>query len=204
MKRSSKILLIAGVVALFASCAAPHYARYNESSAYYLDPHGKGFVTPMMSDVTVDNNRIAYEQVFVNNLTDADVKEGVSSAAIIYMKNYTLTQAAFANDADIIVFPLIDVKTSDDLTQITVKLTGYPGHFSNFRKATKEDFDLIRISENEYNLQKLEKKGIVLPPCMQHCGTPDECPVFGAKHHPQKEVTPVNLKEAKFTIEKEK
>lgn len=191
-------------VALFVSCKTPslHYVKYNESMAYYLSPQGKSFTTPLMTDITVENERITYQQVFVNNLNDDDVNS-VSSDAVQYMKNYTLTQAAFANNADIIVCPLMDIKTSDDYTLITVKLTGYPGSFSNFRKATKEDFDLIRISENELNLQELAKRGIMLPPCMQQgvCSD-DECPMVGHKRNRVKEVTPVNLKEAKFTIEK--
>lgn len=171
--------------------------------SYYLSPQGKSFTTPLMTDITVDNERITYQQVFVNNLSEEDVKSPISSEAIQYMKKYTLTQAAFANNADIIVCPLIDIKTSDDFTLITVKLTGYPGSFSNFRKANKEDFDLIRMSENELNLQELAKQGILLPPCMQNGVCSDEeCPMVEHKHKRVKEVTPVNLKEAKFTIEK--
>ena len=199
-----KILLLVLISALFVSCkTTSHYVKYNESMSYYLSPQGKSFTTPLMTDITVDNERITYQQVFVNNLSEEDVKSPISSEAIQYMKKYTLTQAAFANNADIIVCPLIDIKTSDDFTLITVKLTGYPGSFSNFRKANKEDFDLIRMSENELNLQELAKQGILLPPCMQNGVCSDEeCPMVEHKHKRVKEVTPVNLKEAKFTIEK--
>lgn len=199
-----KILLLVLLSALFVSCTTTsHYVKYNETMAYYLSPQGKSFTTPLITDITVDNERITYQQVFVNNLNDEDVKRPVSSEAISYMKSYTLTQAAFTNNADIIVCPLIDIKTSDDYLTITVKLTGYPGSYSNFRKASKEDFDLIRVSENELNLQELAKRGILLPPCMQKGVCSDEeCPMVGHKHNKVKEVTPVNLKEAKFTIEK--
>ena len=197
-----KILLFFAVVALFAACHSPqHYVKYDESSAYYLNLQGRGFALPLLGEISVSPQRISFEQTFANNLAEDEVKVPFTPTAVEYMKNYTLTQAAFANNADMIVSPLIDVKTSADYTTITVKLTGYPASYTNFRNATKEDFELLRICENELNLQELAKMGIVAPPYLGGCSDLD-CPMTGNKGHKVKEVTPLNVKEAKITIEK--
>lgn len=187
-----KILLFLFAITLFAACnPTQNYVKYDESSAYYLNLQGQGFVTPMMSDISVSDQRISFKQVFMNNLTEDEAKQPFTPATVAYMKNYTLTQAAYANNADIIVSPLIDVKTSEDYKTITVTLTGYPACYTNFRKATKEDIELMKACEKMQNLQELNKRGIILPPCPQMGGCNDqECPTVGKKH-PVKEVSPV-------------
>lgn len=145
-----KILLLAIPIAMLASCAtAPtRYRTYSENAAYYMHPTGKGFTTPLVSDISVGNKRISYEQTFANQPISKEGKKiGVTQEDIEIMKTYTLAQAAFANDADLIVYPLVAVSTSEDGTKITVKVTGFPGTYTNFRKATPEDFELIFIGD---------------------------------------------------------
>lgn len=194
-----KILLLAVPVILFMSCSGPktlRYATYNENSAYYMNPTGRGFSTPLVSDISVSNDRITYEQEFVNHPMSLSKKViGISDKDIDYMKTYTISQAAIINGADIIVYPVFAVTTSDDGSTITVTLTGYPGRYTNFRKAQKEDFELIRMSENELYLQELAKKGILLPPC------PEGPDCKHGKDKCKKEGTPVNVKDVKVTIE---
>ncbi len=189
-----KILLFLFSLAFFAACKSPHYVKYDESSAYYLELRGRGFVTPLISDITVSEQRISFVQEFKNNLSEEDANATFTPAVVQYMKNYTLTQAAIANNADIIVSPLIDVKTSQDYTTITVTLTGYPARYTNFRDATKEDFESIRLSEMIVTGQKLEEKGIILPTCNFPFYNDDmECPMVD-KRKEHKGVKPVSPK----------
>lgn len=182
-------------LALFAACKSPqHYVKYDESSAYYLDVQGRGFVTPLISDISVGEQRITFVQEFANNLSEADANSLFTPAIVQYMKNYTLTQAAIANNADIIVSPLIDVKTSQDYTTITVTLTGYPARYTNFRNATKDDFETLRLSEKTAAEQKLAEKGIIVPTYSFPTDCCDKsCPAAG-KHKEEKGVKPVNPK----------
>lgn len=155
---------------------------------------------PLVTDIIVDSTRIKYQQEFVNNLKEEEMTNPIASESITYMKNYALTQACFEYNADLIVCPIFDIKTSEDYKTIKVTITGYVGHYSNFRTGSKEDFEMIRISEREWNLQKLSEKGVILPPSCHNCSN-GECSHPDCKH---KETTPVNCKEVKFTIEKEK
>lgn len=187
-------------LALFAACkttetTTQHYVKYDESSAYYLELQGKGFVTPLIGDINVSNERISFEQVFTNNLTEAEVKSGYTPAIVEYMKNYTMTQAAIANNADIIVSPLIDVKTSKDYTTITVKVTGYPARYTNFRNATKEDFELMRLCEKANAEKKLAEQGIVAPTYVIPTDCCDfDCPMAPKNRPNGKPIVPVNPK----------
>ena len=211
-----KTLLFFGVVLLFASCTSTRYARYDESTANYLSPKGESHVMPLLSEISVDTARIRYQQEFVNNLKKKDIKKPLSSVAINYMKDYSLTQAAFNNNADIIVSPLIDVKTSDDYKTITVTVTGYPGRYSNFRTCTAEDFEIIRMGEIEQVLQKLTDEGLILPmpasqvtPMYKDAKNPNrlilEIPVTQliGNEKSSEEVTPINMKEVKVSVVKE-
>lgn len=212
-----KLLLYFGAVLLFASCTSTRrYAKYDESTANYLQPKGVNHVMPLLSDISVDEVRISYQQVFVNNLTKKDIKKPLSSSAINYMKDYSLTQAAFNNNADIIVCPLIDVKTSDDYKTITVTVTGYPGRYSNFRTCTAEDFEIIRMGETEQVLQKLTDEGLILPmpasqvtPMYKDTKNPNrlilEIPAtqLVGNEKGSEEVTPIDMKEVKVSVVKE-
>lgn len=212
-----KTLLFFGVVLLFASCTSTRqYAKYDESTANYLSPKGESHVMPLLSEISVDTVRIRYQQEFVNNLTEKDVNEPLSSSAINYMKDYSLTQAAFNNNADIIVCPLIDVKTSEDYKTITVTVTGYPGRYSNFRTCTADDFEIIRMGEIEQVLQKLTDEGLILPmpasqvtPMYKDAKNPNrlilEIPVTQliGNEKGSEEVTPINMKEVKVSVVKE-
>ena len=191
-----KILLLLFSLAFFAACKSPqHYVKYDESSAYYLELQGKGYVMPLIGDISVTNQRITFEQVFTNNLKEEDVQSAITPAIVQYMKNYTLTQAAIANNADIIVSPLIDVKTSADYTTITVKLTGYPACYTNFRNATKEDFEILRLCEKTDAEKKLAEQGIIAPSFVIPTDFCDrECPSAHKKHSKGMPVTPADSK----------
>ena len=121
---------------------------YDEATARSINPVAMAHTTPIVADLSVTSQRIAHSETFENALTQEDIDNPSYSAEINYLKDYTLTRAAELNNADIILVPIYNVKTSDDMKTITVKVTGYPATYTNFRKATNADLELIRSSYN--------------------------------------------------------
>lgn len=117
---------------------------YDEATAHSIDPVASAHTTPVVADLTVTQTRITHKETFSNNLTAHDLANPGRSAEIRYLKDYTLTRAAKLNNADIIIAPTYDIKTSQDMNTITVEITGYPASYVNFRKATNADLDLIK------------------------------------------------------------
>lgn len=158
------------LVAFFASsCATTQYRyKYDESTARYLEPAMQGFITPSTADLNISNTRIYHTEIFANNLTTEDFRtsyattstpfsvypssqvQAVQSSAnfdskkITYIKNYTIGEAVKKYNADVIVGPIFEIKTSEDYQTITVTVSGYPATYVNFRKATKEDVELMK------------------------------------------------------------
>jgi len=117
--------------------------RYDESTSRYIAPSMSGYVTPIAVDLRIDTTKIVYVENFPNTLTSNDINNIENSGTIDYLKNYTIAQAVKKYNADVIVAPIFDVKTSEDFSTITITITGFPAHYINFRKATTEDINLI-------------------------------------------------------------
>ena len=156
-----KKLLFLLIPVLFVACKSDEYLyKYNESTARYLQPSMSGFITPTTADLNVSPTRISHSETFANELTEDDFAvsgtkiRGMSddetsklvnyeSPLIQYMKNYTIGQAVKKYQADIIVGPIFEIKTSDDYEKITVTISGYPASYANFRKTTEADINLM-------------------------------------------------------------
>lgn len=156
-----KKLLFLLIPVLFVACKSDEYLyKYNESTARYLQPTMSGFITPTTADLNVSPTRISHSETFTNELTEDDFSvsgtklRGVNdnetsklvnfeSPLIQYMKNYTIGQAVKKYQADIIVGPIFEIKTSDDYEKITVTISGYPASYTNFRKTTEADINLM-------------------------------------------------------------
>lgn len=123
-------------------CKSYQYG-YDESTARYLKPEMTGFVTPTAADLHVFETRISHVENFPNTLTFGDIQNVNNSGTIEYFKNYTVAQAVKKHNADVIIAPVFDIKTSEDLLSIMVTVYGYPANYVNFRKATTEDLNLV-------------------------------------------------------------
>lgn len=139
------LLLVAGTAAAQTKKGNVEYTYgYDEATARSIDPVATAHTTPIVADLTVSQKRITHKEVFSNNISSADLLHPEYSAEINYLKSYTLTQAVKENNADVMLVPVFDIRTSEDMKTITVEVTGYPASYSNFRKATTADLDLIR------------------------------------------------------------
>lgn len=146
-----RVLLIAAALLLAAGSLSAQNKKdatygYDEATASSISPVATAHTSPIVADLTVSPKRITHKETFGNALTANDLLNPDRSAEIRYLKSYTLTRAVKLNNADLILVPVYEVKTSDDMRTITVEVTGYPASYTNFRKATTSDLDLIKQS----------------------------------------------------------
>lgn len=126
----------------------PEKYGYDEATARSIDAVATAHTTPIVADLSVAPKRITHKEIFGNALTADDLINPSRSAEIRYLKDYTLTRAVKENNADMILAPVFEVKTSEDMKTISVEVTGYPASYTNFRKATNADLELIRNGFN--------------------------------------------------------
>lgn len=143
---ASVMLLAAGQV--FAQNKKDATYGYDEATASSISPVATAHTSPIVADLTVSPTRITHKETFPNALTANDLLNPERSAEIKYLKTYTLTRAVKENKADLLLVPVYEVKTSEDMRTITVEVTGYPASYTNFRKASTADLDLIKQSYN--------------------------------------------------------
>lgn len=150
MKKKLQTLgLSVSIVVLMGACTTGGYYSYDASTVRYLTPSMSGFITPVTADLQVSADKITYVETFSNNLTIRDINSIDNSGTVAYYKNYTVVQAVKKYNADVIVAPIFNIKTSEDFSTITVTVIGYPANYVNFRKATPEDINLVYPYQKE-------------------------------------------------------
>ena len=140
MKRS---ILVSAAALVFCTIASAQSrtdrVEYQESSARNLEPQQSVMITPMIADLQLISDKIAYTE------KDAFSKYPVSQAIVKLVpefKKIALSRAARAYKADAIVGATIDVITNNaGFLEITV--SGYPAKYVNFRNATTQDVELV-------------------------------------------------------------
>ena len=154
--------LKAGLILLIAifmtSCMQPSYLtyyKYDESTARYMNPAMlPGYITPTIADLNVSKTKISETATYENTLTSKDMNSDKNSPTIEYLKNHTISQAVKKHNADVIVAPIFDIKTSDNYETIEVTVSGYPANFVNFRNVKASDTITLRM----YNIEIAQPK----------------------------------------------
>lgn len=153
--KASLILLVA---IFMTSCMQPSYLtyyKYDESTARYMNPAMlPGYITPTIADLNVAKTKISETYTYKNTLTSKDMNNAENSPTIEYLKNYTVSQAVKKHNADVLVAPIFDIKTSDDYTAIEVTISGYPANYVNFRNVKESDTLTLRM----YNIEVAQPK----------------------------------------------
>ena len=154
--KTLKATLILLVVLFMASCTQPSYLtyyKYDESTARYMNPAmTSGYITPTIADLNVSKTKISETETYKNTLTAEDMNSAENSPTIEYLKNYTVSKAVKKHNADVIVAPIFDIKTSYDTIEVNV--SGYPANFVNFRNVKAADTITLRM----YNIEVAQPK----------------------------------------------
>ena len=131
----------------FSSCAT---YTYRESTAHYIEPVRAGFVAPVVADIRVEQNTVAYTKKFENTLRQSQLRhilldlEANREPGVVQMwKKGAVAEALKAHHIDDLVNPTFEIQPSEDLRYIEVTVTGHPATYVNYRQATQEDVNLI-------------------------------------------------------------
>ena len=153
--KATLILLVALFVTSCMSSSYLTYYKYDESTARYMNPAmTSGYITPTIADLNVSKTKISETETYKNTLTSKDMNSAENSPTIEYLKNYTVSKAVKKHNADVIVAPIFDIKTSDDFETIEVNVSGYPANFVNFRNVKAVDTITLRM----YNIEVAQPK----------------------------------------------
>ena len=107
-----------------------------------------------MADLVVATERITYAERInkdITTLTDAEVE-----ALASHEKDVVVANAAKANNADVIVAPIVNI-TTDVNKNLVIIVYGYPASYKNFRNATEADKWIIENAKIEPE-KSVEKK----------------------------------------------
>ncbi len=149
-----KIILFCGLTALICSCSTPKATTYSYSEYKTVSPSQSVYTVPVIADLDVDQERITYAERInkdITTLTDAEVEALASSE-----KEVVIANAAKANNADVIVAPIINI-TTDANKNLVIIVNGYPARYKNFRNMTETDKWIIENSNIEKE-QLIDKK----------------------------------------------
>ena len=144
-----KLTLAALAAVILTSCGT---YTYQESTARFVEPSRAGFVTPVVADMVVQENKITHEVEVFAKLKKREISQimraemqGVESPLVLSWKKYALAQTLKKYKADDIVSPTFEIAPSrmkKDVLVITV--TGHLATYQNYRKATQADVELMK------------------------------------------------------------
>lgn len=132
-------------------CSCGTYT-YQESTARFVEPSRAGFVTPVVADMIVSEEKIEnsveieieLKKPEINAIMQADA-QGREAPIVLSWKKYALSETIKKFKADDIVFPTFTISPSDTKRNVLViTVTGHTAVYKNFRKATQEDVDLFK------------------------------------------------------------
>ena len=143
------LLVIASAIASVTIASAQKIDRvetsvdYMESSARYLEPSQNIMTTPMIADLQVIGSSISYTETeaFKNYEVSEDLIQLVPG-----FKSIALSRAARAHKADVIIGAMVDVITNAQ-GRLEITITGYPARYTNFRNATNDDIELVKLGQ---------------------------------------------------------
>lgn len=143
------LLVIASAIASVTIASAQKIDRvetsvdYMESSARYLEPSQNIMTTPMIADLQVIGSSISYTETeaFKNYEVTEDLIKLVPG-----FKSIALSRAARAHKADVIIGAMVDVITNAQ-GRLEITITGYPARYTNFRNATNDDIELVKLGQ---------------------------------------------------------
>ena len=144
-----KLTLAALAAVILTSCGT---YTYQESTARFVEPSRAGFISPVVADMVVQENKITHEVEVFAKLKKREISQimraemqGVESPLVLSWKKYALAQTLKKFKADDIVSPTFEIAPSrmkKDVLVITV--TGHLATYQNYRKATQADVELMK------------------------------------------------------------
>lgn len=139
--------LLLTVMVVFA-CMTSTYAqkatyKFQATQARLLDVTSDAYVKPLTVELKVKTNtRIRHKLHLTTDEVNA-LKGDVNN-----IRSFAVYDASKAQGCDVIVAATFNIK-SDDSNGIDVELVGYPADYVNWKTATREDYEWIRMEKTQ-------------------------------------------------------
>jgi hypothetical protein len=147
-----KIAILGGIV-MFSSCTSSSPVS-QQGMAKYREITGLVTHIPVTADLDVSSQKIQGE---FNSTVKLDKKNpNASNFNVEACQAAATVNALERSGADVLICPIYSVSQTEfgNTKTISVKVTGYPGFYKNFRPATSKDKELLEI-----NPSPLSKEG---------------------------------------------
>ena len=147
MKKINSLLIVL-VTVILSSCGT---YTYQESTARYVEPLRAGFISPVVADMIVSEQKIentveVYAELKkrqISAIMAADL-QGRESALVLGWKKYALAETLKKYNADDIVAPTITITPSETKANVLmITVTGHTAQYKFFRRATKDDVEMF-------------------------------------------------------------
>lgn len=117
--------------------------RFQATQARLLDVMSNAYVKPLTVELKVLNTKRISEVI---KLTKQEVEQDMKGD-LDNIRSYAVYRASQIHDCDVIVAATFNVKTSNDGTGYEVNVIGYPANFVNWKTATSEDYEWIKMEK---------------------------------------------------------
>ena len=77
------------------------------------------------------------------------------------IRSFAIYSISKKEDCDVIVAATINVKSKDDGTGFLINIVGYPANFINWKTATQEDYEWIRMEKTQTTSELDKIKAVV-------------------------------------------
>ncbi len=144
-----KKTLLIGIAMAFSMVSFAQKTEYHfqDTQARLLDVTSNAYVKPL----TVELNVLTKEhKTWVFPLTNAEVD--AMKGDLVNIRSYAVYAASKQENCDVIVAATFNVKSVKGGFEVTV--VGYPANFINWKTATKDDYEWIKMEKVQTTSEK--------------------------------------------------
>lgn len=137
-----KVFLVSLLMSLSLICFGQKSEfRFQDTQARLLDVQSNAYVQPLTVELKVKSQTRISEVI---PLTKQEV-EGDMKGDLNNIRSYAVYRASQLHNCDVIVAATFNIRTAGDGYEVNI--IGYPADFVNWRTATKDDYEWIRMEK---------------------------------------------------------
>lgn len=139
MKRT--LFIVMALVTCTVSFAQKSEFRFQATQARLLDVMSNAYVKPLTVELQVISQKRVSEVI---KLTKQEVEQDMKGD-LENIRSYVVYRASQMHDCDVIVAATFNIRTAGDGYEVNI--IGYPANFVNWKTATPEDYEWIKIEK---------------------------------------------------------
>lgn len=141
-----KTLLLLLTLCSLNGHAQKRVMNFEDTQARLLDILCNGYVKPLTVELKVDETkgRIIDEWILPKERVENDMNGEIAN-----VRSWGIYMSSKKHNADVIVAPTFNLKTEENSGNYKLTVVGYPATFINWRTATENDYEWIRMEKTQ-------------------------------------------------------